>query len=675
MRRTTMRRWVRRLAGPSDSGMAMVMVLGLVLTASVLVATALSYAVAHQPQARHGVASVRALAAAQAGIDHYLGHLNQDRNYFVTADCDNPALAGPNPDPAWLSNGCGWDDQTAVGWVAVQPDDAQSATFHYDVDSTQMDQFTIWVSSTGRAAGVQRTLQAKITIAGSQRYLYVTDFEDADPENTVVYPSGAGHDHCGLSGTTNAKYWWQPTPNERSKSGSPDCVEIQFISGDVLDGPVHFNDMPLVNGSTQFKQGFTTYTSTCPKSAVTSATAAKGTCFRGTGSPSLSTKGARWGNVNLLPDTTADLVNKPGCQYRGDTRIRFNANGTMDVWNTMSAGTTIGFTGSPEVIASAPSCGNPAAFVPASGQKHPAAKQTVPVPDGLVIYVRNSGSSATCSPGQVVNGTTSGSAAKDVIPTASATIAGAVSDISYLNPTYRKTRTAAGWPATPSVYADSHSRKFDCGLGNVYIEGTVKGRVTIAAENNVVVTGDLGIAGTTLGQPTGTSTADIIGLVAQNSVVVYHPVEVTSWSVAAGGSGSPSCKSKPTDTPTGGSTGATCTYTPNGWTNLDYLSPPATASDGLKHRWIYASIQTLSHSFWVASYQRGAPTGTLSVRGSIAQRWRGIVGTGSISTGYYKDYSYDKRLQTTSPPYFPPWANGDWTAETTGEIPTPDGLG
>ena len=28
-------------------------------------------------------------------------------------------------------------------------------------------------------------------------------------------------------------------------------------------------------------------------------------------------------------------------------------------------------------------------------------------------------------------------------------------------------------------------------------------------------------------------------------------------------------------------------------------------------------------------------------------------GHGSISTGYIKDYKYDQRLQTTSPPYFP----------------------
>lgn len=663
-------RWTgaRARAAVEDTGMAMIMTLGLILTASLIVVAALTYATNNLPMAARGTDSVRALAAAQAGIDHYLAHLNRDRNYFATADCANPALAGPNPDPGLVSNACGYGTGTPVGWVEVQPGDPSSAEFHYDVNSTQMDQFTVLLASTGRSNGVMRTLQAKITIAGSQRYLYVTDFEDADPDNTVVYPSGAPHNHCGRSGTTLAKYWWQPQVNERSKSGSPDCVEIQFISGDVLDGPVHFNDMPLVNGSTQFRQGFTTYSPDCPKTAVTSATAAKNKCFRGSGSPSLSTRGARWANANLLPDTTGDLVNKPGCQYTGDTRIRFNSNGTMDVWNTGSADTTIGFVGDPPVLASAPDCGNAADFMRATGQKYPAAKQTVPVPDGLVIYVRNGSTSATCVPGQVVNGSVSGSAAADVIPTRSAS--GAVSDISYLLPTYRKTRSGGSWPTSPTVTNDAHSNKFDCGLGNVYIEGTVKGRVTIAAENNVVVTGDLGIAGVSLGAPTTNDPSNIVGLVAQNSVVVYHPVEITSWTVTK--SGTQTCPSSPFGSVSGGSNGSYCQWAPNNYANItSYLSPPQTHTDGDKHRWVYASIQTLSHSFWVASYSRGAPIGTLSVRGSIAQRWRGIVGTGSISTGYFKDYSYDKRLQTTSPPYFPPWANGEWSAETTGELPTP----
>ncbi len=87
-----------------ERGIAMVMVIGFMLTASVLVATALAYATSQQPQARNGQDRVEALSAAQAGIDHYLAHLNKDRNYFATGDCSNPALAGPNPDPALVSS-------------------------------------------------------------------------------------------------------------------------------------------------------------------------------------------------------------------------------------------------------------------------------------------------------------------------------------------------------------------------------------------------------------------------------------------------------------------------------------------------------------------------------------------------------------------------------------------
>ena len=89
----------------------------------------------------------------------------------------------------------------------------------------------------------------------------------------------------------------------------------------------------------------------------------------------------------------------------------------------------------------------------------------------------------------------------------------------------------------------------------------------------------------------------------------------------------------------------------------------------ISDRWIYASIQTLQHSFWVESYDQGNPLGTLHVRGSIAQRWRGIVGTGGgASTGYIKDYSYDSRLTFAAPPYFPQWTNAVWGAKTTGEL-------
>jgi hypothetical protein len=69
----------------------------------------------------------------------------------------------------------------------------------------------------------------------------------------------------------------------------------------------------------------------------------------------------------------------------------------------------------------------------------------------------------------------------------------------------------------------------------------------------------------------------------------------------------------------------------------------------------------------VQRYDVGSDLGTLSVRGSIAQKWRGAVGRTSGS-GYAKDYSYDARLQFSGPPYFPQWTNAVWGAKTTGEL-------
>ena len=71
--------------------------------------------------------------------------------------------------------------------------------------------------------------------------------------------------------------------------------------------------------------------------------------------------------------------------------------------------------------------------------------------------------------------------------------------------------------------------------------------------------------------------------------------------------------------------------------------------------------------FTVQTYDIGSDIGDLSVRGSIAQRWRGAVGTSS-GTGYDKDYGYDTRLVYSSPPYFPKLDGAGWGSKVTGEI-------
>lgn len=144
------------------------------------------------------------------------------------------------------------------------------------------------------------------------------------------------------------------------------------------------------------------------------------------------------------------------------------------------------------------------------------------------------------------------------------------------------------------------------GCGTVYVHGTYSKSLTVAAESELVINGNLIPKGVSAGEaPTGT---DTLGLIASKFVRVYHP----------------------------------CTGSGNG---SGYLENP----------WIYAAILSTDHSFIVDNYECGSPMGKLGVYGAIAQKFRGAVGTvgyGGQTSGYIKEYKYDERLATDEPPYF-----------------------
>ena len=256
----------------------------------------------------------------------------------------------------------------------------------------------------------------------------------------------------------------------------------------------------------------------------------------------------------------------------------------------------------------------------ACGGPSPMAK-TVPVPDNLAIYVRNdpSGVDHQCY-SQEIDGTGSYAAGF----TGGTLPAG----------TWRGTDDAPVWWDRTFVPNDMH-----CGVpGNVFVAGTVNARLTVASEGNIVVTGDLR-AGSAAAAPTG---RDMVGLVAGGSVQVAHPRIMTV--TCNGGGNNCSAPAGPTD-PSG-----TC---------------------GANRR-IDASIQALRRNFFVQEHTNGCALGTLTVWGSIAQKWRGRIGTTNTTTGapvngYVKDYHYDKRLRLRAPPYFPYWTNAAWSARSTGE--------
>jgi hypothetical protein len=87
-------------------------------------------------------------------------------------------------------------------------------------------------------------------------------------------------------------------------------------------------------------------------------------------------------------------------------------------------------------------------------------------------------------------------------------------------------------------------------------------------------------------------------------------------------------------------------------------------SDNNANTTLDASIMAINDSFYNADYTQ-SPTGTLTVFGSIAQNYRGPVGTldsstGEVKTGYAKAYTYDWSLTSEWPPFFIPPAGSSW---------------
>jgi len=189
---------------------------------------------------------------------------------------------------------------------------------------------------------------------------------------------------------------------------------------------------------------------------------------------------------------------------------------------------------------------------------------------------------------------------------------------------------SSGCGVTYTPFTANADYTSDTNCGNVYVSGNYTSSLTIASDNDIIIDGNItttttsGAAGAGNTAPSG---AQLLGLVANDFVRVYNSVPLR------------------TTVPPANYCGANNTNPPS-------ATPPSPATGPITQ--IYAAILAVNHSFIVDNYDCGSALGTLTVWGAIAQLFRGPVGTGSgtVSTGYAKNYNYDNRLQTTEPPYF-----------------------
>ena len=195
------------------------------------------------------------------------------------------------------------------------------------------------------------------------------------------------------------------------------------------------------------------------------------------------------------------------------------------------------------------------------------------------------------------------------------TVLSGSSTITFNGGTFTITNTRKGWvnhilTNSPTgdniIYVQTAVSGASDIAGTVYLNGgTVKGRVTIAAEDDMTIGGNIVYNTDPVANPNST---DALGLLSYNDVWVG-------------------------------------TTAPNNMTiDAAIMATGASAAAGSPG------------SFGVINYNSGTPRGTLTVYGGIVQEVRGAVATvsgGSITHGYSKDYSYDPRFITKPPPYYP----------------------
>jgi hypothetical protein len=178
-------------------------------------------------------------------------------------------------------------------------------------------------------------------------------------------------------------------------------------------------------------------------------------------------------------------------------------------------------------------------------------------------------------------------------------------------------QNGAGCTSSYSPFTVTYPASSGCGNAIVHSQGTYSGQLTIAAENDVIIDDDI---------VRSSSSADLLGLVANNFIRIKHPV----------------CPSSNLGCSSGTITSETAKGACNSGVN-------GTGSNS--NIQIDAALLAIDHSFIVDHYDCGGSLGTLTVNGAIAQKFRGAVGT-TGGTGYIKDYNYDDRLRYQEPPHF-----------------------
>jgi hypothetical protein len=580
-----------------QSGVALMIVMGIILMLSLGTAVMAQNVIAHVPIVQQDLVQHEAYRALQSGIDEYLYEANANPNYVMCNDAD--VFTGyPSSSPStWTNTGYATLNSGLCSGLVLS-----SWTQVADLSSTS--DVAAWFTY-GTPAIYQCNNAANCTSNDTWEQIQVVGFASSDGQKAfqqatiVIQPQNNfllslwwlnydQSDPSTVNGDPACTWYWATNPPHGGLVNG--CSAIDLITGETITGNMWVNDdvficgSPTINGTIYTVGGLI-------------ADPSGGGCTQGV-------PAADWVQETQTETAPTDdavlgsVAQQGGCLYEGPTEIDLLSTGGYDVYSpdTPISGTTDSLNAS---------SGNTSGCVPANGWSTGSAAVTGPT--NGVVFVQG------CSPACNSSG-------------------------------YAPLGTSA--TSSTSVYEpDTSGESAGTQEGDAIVEGTDKGPLTIGAANNVIIDGDICYQSWTncTTPPTAPGSADVLALVAYNFVELNHPMNSThggSWV---------------NDTQCTGTSPSQ--YAPFGIVGGVVSAPDCDLTNPI----IDAAILALNHQFDVHNYDQGATLGNISINGAISEDWRGPVGTynteivnGQVEevavTGYAKQYTYDSRLTYLSPP-------------------------
>jgi hypothetical protein len=321
-----------RTISRDERGFSMFIVIVVMLVTTMFVTAAYAAARGDLPMSGNSKDRKSSYASAEAGLNFYAFHLNQDSDYWTKCD-QVPAPNGSELNPVnQVWNGSLPDTRrwrtvpgtTAQYTIELLPAKGTKCVIGDQTSLVDLATGTFKVRFTGRpspTSKLRRSIVSTFRRAGFLDFLYFTDFEDKDPQ---AYDTST--DRANAQTYCADKY--------RAARSATYCDEIQFVTNDYVNGPFHTNDDILTCGTPTFGRDVI---DKIEISGVDPGWKRAGGC--GTAVPNF--KGTVKAGVKklILPSTNNDLLTAAtngGTVYTGTTHVRLNANNTMDVsvWNS-----------------------------------------------------------------------------------------------------------------------------------------------------------------------------------------------------------------------------------------------------------------------------------------------------------------------------------------------------